>query len=318
MNSMVATSPLTYLARTSERWDLIETRNCTRQLGRKYLFRTSDNSIIETGVYAHCGELDRPRAMKIDAGVEIATQAGCGQRCIMCASGALKHTRNLSNEEMWQQISTTIHTEGITPNSMEQLFFVSAMGIGEPSLNATNVLEVMKMVREHFPKADINISTNGINPEAISFWADGLTGPLHLQLSLHGPDDETRVRIMPGIRGTKNATIEKMLEQTDYFHRVHPAGKIWVAYTPLCGINDSDTQIEKLLRKTLYSRRDFLTLKFLVLNRTSISDANGLRSADLDRIQRWVDEAKNTGYYSSYRWRIMTDIACGQLALDNL
>jgi 23S rRNA (adenine2503-C2)-methyltransferase len=312
---------LTHVAR-AERWTAYESRNLlakfTHQLGIKHVFRLRDGHLIETGIYSHCQESEKDKTLQINAGVEIATQVGCKEGCVMCASGSLLFVRNLSADEMWEQITQSVQIEGMKPNEMEKLFFVSAMGTGEPSMNPKNVADVLKKAREHFPKVDLNISTNAINPKAIKFWADELSDPFHLQLSLHAPNNEIRKQIMPAIADVKSATIENMLEQTDYFHGTHPNSKIWVAYTPMKGINDSEDNIQELLKKTLFSRREFLALKFLVLNKTSVSENNGICSSDLDKIQCWVEEAKDLGYLSAYRWHVVADIACGQLVRDQI
>lgn len=284
----------------------IVSRNYTSQFAVKHIWQTRDNKVIETGTYAHPD-------IRSDVGVEIATQIGCRLRCIMCASGALKYERNLTSGEMIEQISEAVRLEGIKPEEVSKYFYVATMAIGEPALNAENVSRTMQWVRKNIPGTHINLSTTGIEPEAIRMWADEISDPVNLAISLHAPNPQIRKDVIPGM---KHTGLEELFKSLDHFHAKHPYGKKWIVYTPMAGINDSEDNFRELLNGPLFSRRQFLTLKFLMLNRTSCTETKNIAPGDIGQASKWAARAKELGYKDAYVWHADMNVACGQLALD--
>lgn len=124
----------------------------------------------------------------------VSTQAGCRFGCVFCASGALGFKRNLSAGEMLDEILLLKRS-----NANSTLTHLVFMGTGEPLDNYENTLKAIRAVNaEHGLRIGarrITISTCGIVPAIERLAGEGLQ--IELSVSLHGPDDDTRSRLMP-------------------------------------------------------------------------------------------------------------------------
>ena len=148
----------------------------------KYLYLLADGQLIEgVRMRYHYGDT-----------LCISTQAGCRMDCAFCASALFGLSRNLSPGEMIGQIVAANLDEPKIGN-------VVLMGSGEPLDNYDAVLSFLRLLREpgglSISMRSVSLSTCGIVPQMIRFAEEGL--PVTLSVSLHGPNDGIRGRLMP-------------------------------------------------------------------------------------------------------------------------
>ncbi|MCF8257779.1 MAG: 23S rRNA (adenine(2503)-C(2))-methyltransferase RlmN [Flavobacteriales bacterium] len=171
----------------------------------KSSFRTFDNSMVE-GVLI-------PTASRMTAC--ISSQIGCSLTCSFCATGRLERLRNLNADEIFDQV---VH---IARQSQEHygipLTNIVYMGMGEPLLNYSNVLESIERITSPdglgMSPRRITVSTAGIAKMIRKLGDDKVR--FNLALSLHAANEEKRSRIMP-INDSNN--LKELAEAMRYFY----------------------------------------------------------------------------------------------------
>lgn len=128
--------------------------------------------------------------------IGVSCMSGCPVHCKFCATGQLKRWRNLTAEEIFEQVKFILdkHTNTWNPyNSRE--FKINYTRMGEPFLNIDNVRKAMQMVDEYLPGMKVHhyISTIGIVGSDFSWIKDNIT----LQVSLHSLDEDRRNDLIP-------------------------------------------------------------------------------------------------------------------------
>ena len=136
----------------------------------------------------------------------ISSQVGCSLACKFCATGRLKLMKNLSAAEMYDQVEniSSIARKEFDTNLTNIVY----MGMGEPLLNYSNVLESVNRIcgtpgLGMSPKR-ITVSTAGIAKAIKRLGNDGVK--FNLALSLHAANDEKRSEIM-AINDTNNLQV---------------------------------------------------------------------------------------------------------------
>ena len=99
---------------------------------RKFLFRLTDGNLIESVLIPASPALYGGRADRRT--ICVSTQVGCAYGCKFCASGLEGFSRNLSANEIVDQL---IAVERATGEKIDNIVF---MGMGEPLANLENVL----------------------------------------------------------------------------------------------------------------------------------------------------------------------------------
>src|SRR3984893_5755760 len=176
---------------------------------RKFLFRLSDGSLIESVLIpaspALCGEKSDRRT------VCISTQVGCAYGCKFCASGLEGFSRNLRANEIIDQISAIERASG------EKIDNIVFMGMGEPLANFENAMRAIRIVNAPWALGigarHITISTSGLAPQIRKLADEPLQ--IRLAVSLHGATDEVRNRIMPINR---RYNVETLLSACEYYN----------------------------------------------------------------------------------------------------
>ena len=153
----------------------------------KYGFRLHDNYLVE-GVLI-------PTPKRVTAC--ISSQVGCTLTCKFCATGRLKRERNLTADEIYDQVAVLkTQAEKEYGNTLSNIVY---MGMGEPLLNYRNVLESIEKITSPeglgiSPKR-ITVSTAGIAKLINKLGDDNVK--FNLALSLHAANDSKRSEIMP-------------------------------------------------------------------------------------------------------------------------
>ncbi len=191
----------------------------------KTLFHTRDGRPIEAVLMRY---RDGRRS------VCVSSQSGCPLTCTFCATGAMAFGRNLTADEILDQV---LHFRRI--EALDHLVF---MGMGEPLMNIDNVLAAA----ERLPDVGITHRRTGISTVG---WVPGIRRltetcdmPLRLALSLHAPEDALRTQIMPV--NTRHP-IAEVLDACDEWYAKRRR-KVFVEYLMLEGVNDTVGQARQL------------------------------------------------------------------------
>ena len=149
----------------------------------KYLWRLADGNCVETVLMRyHYGNT-----------VCISTEVGCRMGCAFCASTLGGLVRRLEPYEMLDQVLFTQIDSGLPVSH------IVLMGIGEPLDNFDNVLRFLELVNSaegmNISMRHISLSTCGLVPKIDELAQRKLQ--IRLAISLHGPNNEIRDRIMP-------------------------------------------------------------------------------------------------------------------------
>lgn len=158
---------------------------------RKFLLELPDGRYVETVLIPASPALYGEKSDRHT--LCVSSQVGCAYGCKFCASGLDGFTRNLTPAEIVSQI---IMAEELSGEKVNNLVF---MGMGEPLANFRNLSSALEMITAdwglNIGARRITVSTSGLVPQ-IKKLAE-LPQQIRLAISLHGPDDVTRDRIMP-------------------------------------------------------------------------------------------------------------------------
>ena len=194
----------------------------------KALLKLSDGNRIETVLLS---------PMENKRSVCISSQVGCALNCGFCATGKSGFQRNLTAEEISDQV--LFWHQYLKKNfQKEKISSIVYMGMGEPFLNWEEVKKSLEVLIDKnlfaFGSRSISVSTAGI-PEGIGKLAEEFP-QINLAISLHFATDEKRNRFMPINKKYNLAELKKALK--NYFSKTNR--QIFVEYVMLSGINDGE------------------------------------------------------------------------------
>ena len=197
----------------------------------KYLWKLSDGNCVETVLMRyHYGNT-----------VCISTEVGCRMGCAFCASTIGGLVRRLEPFEMLDQVLFTQVDSGLPVSH------IVLMGIGEPLDNFDNVMRFLELVNSpegmNISMRHISLSTCGLVPKIDELAARKLQ--ISLAISLHGPNDEIRNRIMPV---NKAYPIEELLSACRRYYKA-TSRRIHFEYAMIDGLNDTEEAAKELLRR---------------------------------------------------------------------
>lgn len=205
----------------------------------KWLLEFADGQRIET---VYIPEEDR-------GAVCISTQVGCAVGCKFCHTGSQKITRNLTAGEIVAQFMVARDAYGEWPSPTNETRYLSnivVMGMGEPLHNKENTFKALKILSDGdgiaISKRRITLSTSGIVPHIESVAAE--LG-VKLAISLHAPNNEKRLQIMPI---TGKYKIEEILEACQKYQAIMGMSRmITFEYLMLKNFNDSPEDAKELI-----------------------------------------------------------------------
>ena len=273
----------------------IETRAAPRRATRKTLFATSDGHPVEAVLMTYAKR----------ATVCVSTQVGCAVGCAFCASGRLGLRRDLTAEEMVDQV---FHFARLLRDDERRVTNVVFMGMGEPFHNYDQTLRACRLLNDesgfNLAARSISVSTVGVVP-GIDRFAEELL-QLNLAVSLHAATDEVRDRLVP-----LNRTYpldEVFAACARYVRRTHR--KVMFEYVVLRGVNDTDEQAQMLAARV---RPPHYHLNLIAYNETGGEFARP-RADQLAALHARLEAA---GVSCTVRRSPGAEIeaACGQLAL---
>lgn len=197
----------------------------------KYLWQLQDGNCVETVLMRY----------RYGNTVCISTEVGCGMGCAFCASTIGGLVRRLEPYEMLDEVLFTQVDSGQTVSH------VVLMGIGEPLDNFDNVMRFLELVNSpeglNISMRHISLSTCGLVPKIDALAQRKLQ--LSLAISLHGPNDEIRGRLMPVNRAYP---MDQLLAACRRYYAA-TSRRIHFEYAMIDGVNDSEDNAKELLQR---------------------------------------------------------------------
>lgn len=205
---------------------------------RKWLVKFADGQEAET---VYIPETDRGTLC-------ISSQVGCTLTCKFCHTGTQRLVRNLTAEEIVQQVMLAKDVLEDWPSTKEhrQLSNIVMMGMGEPLYNYDNVAKALKIIMDNegisLSKRRITLSTSGVVPMIETC---GRELDVSLAISLHAVNDALRDEIVPL---NKKYPIAELLEACRNYPGVGNARRITFEYVMLKDVNDSPADARALVK----------------------------------------------------------------------
>lgn len=174
----------------------------------------------------------------------VSSQIGCSLTCSFCATGKMERKRNLNFDEIVDQVAMLNEQSEKAYN--KKLSNVVFMGMGEPLLNYSNVLQAIDKITSNdglamSPKR-ITVSTAGVAKMIRKLGDDKVR--FNLALSLHAATDAKRDSIMP-INETNS--IDILIEALNHFYN-ETKNDITLEYILLKDVNDTLRDAEELVK----------------------------------------------------------------------
>src|SRR5438067_10877609 len=269
---------------------------------RKFLFRLSDGNLIESVLIPASPALYGSRSDRRT--ICVSTQVGCAYGCRFCASGLDGWKRNLSADEIVNQIMMVEEASG------ERIDNIVFMGMGEPLANYDNLLRAIQIINAPWGigigARHITISTSGLVPQIRRLADQSLQ--IRLAVSLHGASDDVRSRIMPVNR---KYNLSALLDACRYFtsRKKQP---ITFEYILIARVNDSDEQARQLAK---HARA--LQAKVNLIPYNKVEGLDWMQPSS-DRQKKFLAVLRAADVRATLRREKGDDIAaaCGQLRLQ--
>jgi 23S rRNA (adenine2503-C2)-methyltransferase len=239
----------------------------------------------------------------------ISSQVGCSLTCKFCATAKLKRMRNLTADEIYDQVVLVKDTA--IKRYKQPLSNIVYMGMGEPLLNYNEMmLSVDKITNPKglgmSPKR-ITVSTAGVAKMIKKLGDDGVK--FNLALSLHAANDEKRNQLMP-INETNS--LENLADALNYFYE-KTGTRCTFEYIVFKDFNDTPQDAMELVA---YSKK--VKSKVNIIEYNPI-DGGEFKQTTPERLDAFVRVLENNGVIVNVRRSRGKDIdaACGQLANKN-
>lgn len=232
----------------------------------------------------------------------VSSQIGCSLGCSFCATGLMGFKRNLTSEEIVDQI--LYWNQKIYPKYVGRVVF---MGMGEPFLNWENVLAAINIINSpdglNIGARKISISTAGVVDKIVDF--ANLDTQINLAISLHWANQKNRESIMPI---AKKFSLAQLKNACNYY--VSKTNRQLFFEYALIDINTKPDDA-KLLADFINSNRLFF-LNLIPLNPIK----GGLIPASKDAQTNFISilDKLNVVYSLRRSFGQKFNAACGQLA----
>lgn len=276
--------------------------NSKTKKAHKALLKLTDGNLIETVLLNSAPSL---------WSVCLSCQVGCAMGCQFCATGSQGLTRNLTAEEITDQI--LFWRQYIFQNKLKiRISNIVYMGMGEPLLNTDSVFQSLNWLIDPIlygvGQRHISISSCGIIPQIADFAQK--FPQINLAISLHAPDDQLRSQLMPVNR--QYPLTQLMLVLQNYLKQSNR--QLFFEYVMLKDVNDTDDHAIKLgnLLKDYFA--DMIQLIHVNLIPYNTTNDKFCGSSEI-RIKHFERILKQQHIGTTIRKSLGQDIkgACGQL-----
>jgi 23S rRNA (adenine2503-C2)-methyltransferase len=196
---------------------------------RKYLVRLADGVSVET--------VGLPEGSRLT--ICFSTQAGCAMGCSFCATGQGDLVRSLTCGEMADQVTLVARDFGRRASN------AVGMGQGEPFANYDAVLAALRFMNAKdaigVGARHLTVSTCGVIPGIRRFACE--PEQFTLAVSLHSAVQETRDRLMPGVRAYRLGDLRASLAEYSDTGGRRPT----IEYALIAGVNDTPEELSALV-----------------------------------------------------------------------
>ena len=262
----------------------------------KCRFKTQDNKNIESVLMKFKDKRNS---------ICVSSQVGCQLGCKFCATGTMKFGRNLTDEEICDQV---LYFHQNLLNKNQKITNIVYMGMGEPLMNYENVMKSIRTLNDknyfNIGARNITVSTAGIAPGIKKMADENIQ--INLAVSLHGASQELREKIMPL---AKLYSLEDLMESISYYLK-KTNRRVTYEYLMLKDINDSDEDAAALANLIKYQ---LCHVNLIPYNETGIPNMHGSKQRIIAKFRKIIEDS---GIPVTVRVSLGQDIdaACGQLA----
>ncbi|MDD3777378.1 MAG: 23S rRNA (adenine(2503)-C(2))-methyltransferase RlmN [Actinomycetota bacterium] len=232
----------------------------------------------------------------------VSSQVGCPLDCLFCHTGKLGFNRNLTAQEITDQV---LYFFRLLKEQEQTVSNVVFMGMGEPLLNYSQVIEAIKILNHPdkfgLSARKISVSTAGITPKIKELSHLGLQ--VNLAISLNAPTNELRSKIMPV---NKKYPLPELMEAVEQYISL-TRRKVMFEYVMIKGLNDSPRQASQLA--------SLLNGLLAVVNLIPYNGGGQLSAPSQQAISAFKEILSRNRIQATQRYRLGTSIAaaCGQL-----
>lgn len=288
--------PMALRESLAQRYPVVGSQVVALRQGRnsiKLLVQLSDGAKIETVILVY----------RDWASACLSTQVGCAMGCKFCATAPLGLERNLTSEEIAEQLwhCSRIAREKGLPLVRNAVL----MGIGEPLANFKNVVEFIRLANHpqlfNMGQRRITLSTVGLVSQIQELAKLKLA--ITLAVSLHAPNDKLRQELMPI---SKKNPLQDIVEACRNYTEV-TGRRVTYEYMLLAGINDREEHGIELVRLLKGENCQVNLIPFNLVPQTSFRASS--------RVREFQQQLQRAGLNVSVRRRLAEEIdgACGQL-----
>jgi len=248
----------------------------------------------------------------------LSSQVGCTLTCSFCHTGTQRMVRNLTAQEILEQLLIARDRLGdfpdratpdgaIVPVEGRKISNIVMMGMGEPLYNFDEVKRALLIASDGdglaLSKRRITLSTSGVVPQIAR---TGEEIGVMLAISLHAVHDDLRDILVPI---NKKYPLEQLMAACRAYPGLSNARRITFEYVMLRDINDSVEDAKRLVQLL-----KGIPAKINLIPFNPWPGANYMCS-DWERIEQFAEIVNRAGYASPIRTPRGRDIlaACGQL-----
>ena len=240
----------------------------------------------------------------------VSTQVGCAMNCAFCATGKMGLKRNLTVDEIVDQLRFWRYYLKENKSDDERISNLVLMGMGEPLSNYDNVKTALNtwLKFTDIGPTHITVSTVGLLPNLEFLLTDKDWPPVRLAISLHSANETLRGQIMP------STAPDFLIKLSDWCKRyLNKQGNrrhhLTFEYILLQDVNDS-LKDAKLLADYV-TKIGRVKVNLIPYNKTGAE----LERSSNDKAEKFLAVLENSGVTATIRKSLGEDIAaaCGQL-----
>ncbi len=258
---------------------------------KKYLIKYSDGTLVES--------VGIPSKSRLT--ICVSTQAGCKMGCAFCATAKGGFSRNLAPGEIFDQVALIAEDFHTKPTN------VVMMGQGEPLNNFDASIGAARFLNSSngfgIGARHITISTCGIVPMIRRLAS--INEQFTLAVSLHSAIQNTRDKLMPGVKGYSLDRLRDSLISYSEINGRRPT----LEYAMIENVNDDAQHLDALIN---FCKKMLCHVNLIPLNRV---DGCGYKPSRSSKVETFYSGLMSHGVNSSIRKSRGADIkgACGQL-----
>ena len=235
----------------------------------------------------------------------VSSQVGCAAACDFCATGKMGIARNLTSEEILDQLLIAGQLLAVENRKVRNIVF---MGMGEPFHNEEHLYRSLEALIApdlfHHSPTKLLVSTVGV--------ADGMLRcaerfpSVNLALSLHSVRQEIREQLIPLARAYPLDQLRETIREIN----AKTQSPIMIEYLLLAGRNDSESDARELIAWV-----EGLRVHVNLIPYNPIEESPHLVGSDKATRETFAAQLKAAGIDTTLRYSLGQDIAaaCGQL-----